>query len=212
MIPTRIACSPRNQALETFRMCYCSPTTCKPTFNLQGIRSCDRSREQGWREKPSVVRVCRSWGGWLYLCSAISCYLCSAARRNSVSSRGNCLGIADPVTMLYSRRRRISFVWTGGGERTYPVFLANSARVFQIAGPRQAQSSLLEVTIREHVRQTKRVVVLLWKKKSFNGGFRFRLKNLWKKILFLRCDFDCRSTNLLDGYVDLDGYWIMDII
>lgn len=84
----------------------------KPAFNLQGIRSCDRSREQGWREKPSVVRVCRSWEGWLYLCSAISCYLCSAARRNSVSSRANCLSIvnADPETMLYSRRRAIELV------------------------------------------------------------------------------------------------------
>lgn len=160
--------------LETFRMYYyyyyyyhCSPTTCKPdALNLQGIRSCDRSREQGWREKPSVVRVCRSWGGWLYLCSAISCYLCSAARRNSVSSRANCLSIvnADPETMLYSRRRTVGLVLLLDRGRTYPVFLANSARVFQIAGPSQAQSSLLEVTIREHVRQTKRVVVLLWKK------------------------------------------------
>lgn len=161
----------------------------KPAFNLQGIRSCDRSREQGWREKPSVVRVCRSWGGWLYLCSAISCYLCSAARRNSVSSRANCLSIvnADPETMLYSRRRAIELVslLDRGGE-TYPVFLANSARVFQIAGPRQAQSSLLEVTIREHVRQTKRVVVLLWKKfflalASFNGG---TIPCLWNLLLF----------------------------
>lgn len=66
----------------------CKPTAQQPAFNLQGIRSCDRSREQGWREKPSVVRVCRSWGGWLYLCWAISCYLCSAARRNSVSFPG----------------------------------------------------------------------------------------------------------------------------
>lgn len=178
MSPPSIACSlkpkaPRNFSNVLLLLLLLPPlladnmqTRRKPALNLQGIRSCDRSREQGWREKPSVVRVCRSWGGWLYLCSAISCYLCSAARRNSVSSRANCLSIvnADPETMLYSRRRTVGLVLLLDRGRTYPVFLANSARVFQIAGPSQAQSSLLEVTIREHVRQTKRVVVLLWKK------------------------------------------------
>lgn len=75
--------------------------------------------------------------------------------------------IPDGVELVLSLDRE--------GRETYPVFLANSARVFQIPGPRQAQSSLLEVTIREHVRQTERVVVLLWKKfpplASFKGRF-----------------------------------------
>lgn len=100
-------------------------------------------------------------------------------------SRANCPSIVntDPETMLYSRRRRISFVARIGrrrGGKTYPVFLANSARVFQIPGPRQAQSSLLEVTIREHVRQTERVVVLLWKKFPLLASFKGRFVRCFK--------------------------------
>lgn len=118
---------------------------------------------------------------------------------------------ADPETMLYSRRRRISFVTgSGGGKRTYPVFLANSARVFQIAGPRQAQSSLLEVTIREHVRQTKCVVVLLWKKsfqfqQVLTEVFDFDLKNLCITISPVWFD---RSMNLRGYSIWMDiGLW-----
>lgn len=44
---------------------------------------------------------------------------------------------------------------------TYPVFLAHAAGVLQVAGPSQTEGAHLEVAVREHVRQTEGVVVLL---------------------------------------------------
>lgn len=44
--------------------------------------------------------------------------------------------------------------------RTYPVLLADAARVLQVASPRQSQCAHLEVAVGEHVRQAECVVVL----------------------------------------------------
>ena len=45
---------------------------------------------------------------------------------------------------------------------TYPVFLADSAGLVEVAGPGQAQGAALEVSVGKHVRQAERVVILLW--------------------------------------------------
>lgn len=47
--------------------------------------------------------------------------------------------------------------------QTHPVLLANSAGVFQVACPSEAQRAHLEVPIREHVSQAERVVILFCK-------------------------------------------------
>jgi len=44
---------------------------------------------------------------------------------------------------------------------TYPIPLADSAGVVDVAGPREAERSSVEVAVRKHVRQTERVVVVL---------------------------------------------------
>ena len=47
----------------------------------------------------------------------------------------------------------------------YPVLLADSARVLEVASPGEAEGTALEVSVGEHVGQAERVVVLLC-----NGG------------------------------------------
>ena len=47
----------------------------------------------------------------------------------------------------------------------YPVLLADSARVLEVASPGEAEGAALEVSVGEHVGQAERVVVLLC-----NGG------------------------------------------
>lgn len=54
-----------------------------------------------------------------------------------------------------------------GGVNTYPVLLANTASVFQVSRPRQSQSALLKIAVREHVGQAERVVVFLCNKLVF---------------------------------------------
>lgn len=44
---------------------------------------------------------------------------------------------------------------------TYPIFLANTAGVLQVARPRQSQGAHLEISVSEHVGQAELVVVLL---------------------------------------------------
>ena len=44
---------------------------------------------------------------------------------------------------------------------TYPVFLADAAGLVEVARPGEAQGAALEVSVRKHVRQAERVVILL---------------------------------------------------
>ena len=48
---------------------------------------------------------------------------------------------------------------------TYPISFANSTCVFHVTSPSKAQSSTFEITISEHISQTKSIIVFLWKKK-----------------------------------------------
>ncbi len=47
---------------------------------------------------------------------------------------------------------------------SYPVFLADPARILEIPGPGQTQGPTLKITVCEHVRQAVGVIVLLCNK------------------------------------------------
>jgi hypothetical protein len=54
----------------------------------------------------------------------------------------------------------------------YPILFADTAGIFEISGPGKSQSTHFEVSVRKHVSQTERVVVLLCKTKTTIMSYR----------------------------------------